>query len=412
MIDYKKKTLGNGLKVIINEDKTTPLAAFNVLYDVGARDEVAQKTGFAHLFEHLMFSGSKNVAHFDEAIQMAGGTNNAFTSNDITNYYISLPAVNIETAFFVDSDRMNYLDVSNKSIDIQRDVVIEEFNQRYLNQPYGEAMLLLRPLVYKAHPYQWATIGKNTKHIEDATLVDVADFYKNHYNPNRAILSISGNVESDKMFDLAEKWFGGIQNNGEYLRNLPVEAEQLEYRKIEVEKDVPVDSIYMAFVMCERIHPDYYAIDLMSDILSRGDSSRFYQRLVRDRSLMSSVNAYITGSTDQGMFIVSGKVAQGISLEEVETAIFEELSLLNTVSEGELQKVKNKTISSNKFGEVGGVNRAMNLGYYELLGKVSDVNNQNDYYGAVSVGDIKRVSNEIFKKEKASVLYYKSKKKV
>jgi zinc protease len=267
-------------------------------------------------------------------------------------------------------------------------------------------------LVYKAHPYQWATIGKNTKHIEDATLVDVADFYKNHYNPNRAILSISGNVESDKMFDLAEKWFGGIQNNGEYLRNLPVEAEQLEYRKIEVEKDVPVDSIYMAFVMCERIHPDYYAIDLMSDILSRGDSSRFYQRLVRDRSLMSSVNAYITGSTDQGMFIVSGKVAQGISLEEVETAIFEELSLLNTVSEGELQKVKNKTISSNKFGEVGGVNRAMNLGYYELLGKVSDVNNQNDYYGAVSVGDIKRVSNEIFKKEKASVLYYKSKKKV
>lgn len=409
MIEFKTYKLTNGLRVIVDEDDTTPLVAFNLLYDVGARDENENQTGFAHLFEHLMFSGSKNVSQFDEVVQLAGGNNNAFTSNDITNYYITLPAQNIETAFFVDSDRMNSLDVSSKSIDVQRNVVIEEFNQRYLNQPYGDAMLLFRPLVYKSHPYSWATIGKEVSHIENATHEDVVRFYKKHYNPENAILTISGNVKAEEMFMLAEKWFGSIKSKGNYKRKLPVEPEQNEYRKLEVEKNVPVDAIYMGFVMCGRTGNDYYAIDLLSDILSRGDSSRLHQHLVKDREIFSSINAYITGSLDKGIFIISGKLMKGVSLEVAEQHVFEELKSIENVTENELVKVKNKSISSHKFGEVSNLNRAMNLSYYQLLGDINLVNRQNELYDSVSLSDINRVAKSLFKKEKANVLYYRSK---
>jgi zinc protease len=295
MITFHKFTLANGLRVIVHQDPSTPIAAFNLVYDVGARDEREEQTGFAHLFEHLMFGGSKNIPDFDKPLQMAGGQSNAFTSNDITNYYNTLPLQNLETAFWLESDRMNELAFTEKSLEVQRSVVIEEFKQRYLNQPYGDLWLLLRPLAYEVHPYKWATIGKEISHIENATMDDVKSFFYKHYGPQNAVLCIAGDVQLDEIKSLTEKYFGTIEKRPKYERNLPVEPIQTSFRKLEVHRPVPNDQLVLAFKMEGRMHPDYYVADLISDILSRGQSSRLYKKLIIDNPKFIDINAYISG---------------------------------------------------------------------------------------------------------------------
>ncbi|MCY1509976.1 putative zinc protease [compost metagenome] len=408
MIEFNRFTLANGLKVLVHEDPTTPMAVLNILYDVGARDEEQGKTGFAHLFEHLMFGGSVNIPSYDEPLQRVGGENNAFTSNDITNYYVTLPAVNIETAFWLESDRMLSLAFSEKSLDTQRNVVMEEFKQRYLNQPYGDVWLKLRPLAYKTHPYQWATIGQDLAQIENAKMEDVKAFFNKHYNPQNAILVVGGDVKTEEVKQLAEKWFAPIPAGHKYHRNLPQELPQTESRSLTVQANVPLNAIYIAFKMPERRHPDYQVYDLLSDVLSQGQSSRLYNSLLKEQQLFSDINAYISSSLDEGLFVVEGKLVAGVSQELAENAIWEELhKMTNTlVSEEELTKVKNKSESIMLFSEMNLLDKAMNLAYYELLGDAQTLNTEIDKYLAITVAQIKAAATQTFVKEKSSTLYY------
>ncbi len=412
MIEYKKFTLDNGLRVLVHEDSSTPLAVVNILYDVGARDEDPDKTGFAHLFEHLMFGGSVNVPNFDGPLQRVGGENNAFTNNDVTNYYLTVPAENLETGFWLESDRMLSLAFSDKSLEVQRQVVIEEFRQRYLNQPYGDVWLLLRPLVYKVHPYQWATIGKEVRHIEDASMRDVKDFFYRFYRPNNAVMVVAGNVQFDEVKQLAEKWFGPIPAGEANKRMLPQEPEQTEKRTLEVERDVPFDMIYMAFHIGNRMGEDYHAWDLITDILSRGKSARLLNELVKKRGLFSDANAFISGDADPGMIIVTGKLIDGVSFEQAEVSIWEQLDRLKStpLDFNELQKVKNKAEASHVFSEMEALNVAYNLAYFELLGDASMVNTEVEKYQAVTADQIKRLANTALVEQNCSVIYYKSKK--
>ncbi len=408
MVKFNRFTLDNGLRVIVHEDHTTPMAVLNILYDVGARDEDPDKTGFAHLFEHLMFGGSVNIPVYDEPLQRVGGENNAFTTNDITNYYITLPAANIETAFWLESDRMLSLAFSKKSLEVQRNVVIEEFKQRYLNQPYGDVWLKLRPLVYKKHPYQWATIGKEIKHIEDAQMEDVKAFFAKHYNPQNAIMVVGGNVTTEQAKQLAEKWFGSIPAGQKYQRNLPQEPEQKEERRLTVAGKVPLNDVYIAFHMPGRLDEGYYEADLISDILSRGNSSRLYKTLVKDKQLFSEIHAYNMGSFDRGMFVVEGKPLENVSIETAEAAIWEELEIIKNelVPADELTKVKNKTESTMVFSEMSLLDKAMNLAQFELFGDAEKLNHETDKYLAVTAEQIQRQAKEIFRKENSSTLIY------
>lgn len=409
MLHYEKFTLDNGLTVIVHEDKSTPLVALNILYKVGARDEDPDKTGFAHLFEHLMFGGSINIANYDEPLQLAGGENNAFTNNDITNYYLTIPATNIETAFWLESDRMLSLAFTDKSLEVQRSVVIEEFKQRYLNQPYGDVWLKLRPLAYRVHPYQWATIGKETKHIEDATLEDVKAFFKKWYAPNNAILTIAGNCSLEKAKELCAKWFDPIPKAEIPDRNLPKEPQQTEIRELNVRNDVPTDHIYLAFHCCSRYDKDFYATDLLSDVLSRGKSSRMYQQLVKEQKLFTDIGAYMMGELDESLFVVEGKLVNGTSIETAEKAIFDILETAkNEVSEAELTKVKNKALASLVFSEMSIGNKALNLAYYEMLGNAELVNEQENLYNAVTCEEIKSIARKILLKNNCSILRYQS----
>ncbi|NUM49608.1 MAG: insulinase family protein [Flavobacteriales bacterium] len=412
MIEFNKHTLSNGLKVISHFDNTSPIVAVNLLYDVGARDENPEKTGFAHLFEHLMFGGSVNVPHFDEELQQAGGENNAFTSNDITNYYETLPLENIETALWLESDRMLSLAFTPKSLEVQRNVVVEEFKQRYLNQPYGDAWLLLRPLAYKVHPYRWATIGKEISHIENATMQDVKDFFFTHYRPNNAILCVAGNIQPEKVFALAEKWFGSIPKGEIKTRNLLPEPKQTKAHRLEVERDVPADAIYIALHMCNRTHPNYQAFDLLSDVLSRGESSRFFQNLVKEKQLFSEISAYVSGDIDNGLFIINGRLSAGVKPEEGEKEIWNELQKIseNGIDANELTKVKNKVVSGILFSHVNVLNKAMTLAYSELLGNANLINTETDLYLTVTTQDIQQRAAEIFIPKNASTLVYHSKK--
>ena len=410
MIHFKRFQLDNGLKVLVHEDHTVPMAVLNVLYDVGARDENPNQTGFAHLFEHLMFGGSINIPSYDEPLQRVGGENNAFTNNDITNYYIQLPSINIETGFWLESDRMLSLAFSEKSLETQRSVVIEEFKQRYLNQPYGDVWLKLRPLAYQSHPYQWPTIGKEISHIEDAKMEDVKAFFNKHYNPSNAILVIAGDVKFDDAKALTEKWFGNIPSGSKYNRQLPVEPKQTEARKLETSGDVPNDSIYKAFHIDNRVSVNYYKADIISDILSRGESSRLYQELVKNKKIFSEVNAYITGDIDPGLFVLEGKPVKGISLEQAETALWEVINKLKTdlIDDRELQKIVNKLESSTVFGEMNLLNKAMNLAYFELLGDADLINMEMDKYRSISPEQISNYTKEIFTESNCSTLFYKS----
>ncbi|MGE0567373.1 MAG: M16 family metallopeptidase [Bacteroidia bacterium] len=411
MIKFEKFTLNNGLKVIVHQDNTTPIVAFNLLYNVGARDEDENKTGFAHLFEHLMFGGSINIPNFDEPLQFVGGDNNAFTSNDITNYYITLPKNNLETAFWLDSDRMLSLAFTEKSLEVQRQVVIEEFKQTYLNQPYGDVWLLLRPLVYQTHPYKWATIGKEISHIENATMQNVKDFFYKHYLPNNAILSVAGDVSVSEIEQLAEKWFGNIPSGNVPKRNLPKEPKQTEERRLKVERNVPANAIYKAYHMCKKTDKDFYATDLLSDVLSLGNSSRLYQSLVKEQKLFSEISAYVMGSFDEGLFIISGNLQEKVSFEEAEKAIELELQKIKEVlvHDKELEKVKNKIISTLLFSETSVLNKAMNLAISELLGDANDVNTEEEKYMKVTPEDIKRIANNILIPTNCSTLIYAKK---
>lgn len=410
MIQFDRFTLANGLRVIVHQDASTPMAVMNIMYDVGARDENPEKTGFAHLFEHLMFGGSINIPSYDEPLQMAGGENNAYTTNDLTDYYIQLPAENLETAFWLESDRMLSLAFGEKSLETQRKVVCEEFKERYLNKPYGDVWHKLRELAYKNHPYRWMTIGKDLAHIENATLEDVKNFFFKHYRPTNAVLVVAGNVSTEKVKALAEEWFGDIPSGEKYVRSLPQELEQNEERRLEIKADVPLDALYKCWHMGSRLDKSYYVADLLTDILSGGGSSRLYQKLVKEKKLFSSIECHQMGSTDAGLVVVEGKLVKGVKMEDAEKAVDEELERMKCelVSETELQKVKNKTESMLAFEDMSIMSRATSLAYYEILGDAAWMNDELTKYAAVTAADILTESKKIFRKENCSTLYYLS----
>lgn len=412
MIYINRYTLSNGLRLIHAEDTTTQMVALNLLYNVGARDEDPEHTGFAHLFEHLMFGGSINVPDYDTPVQNAGGENNAWTNNDLTNYYVTLPRQNIETGFWLESDRMLSLDFNPRSLEVQRQVVTEEFKQRNLNQPYGDASHLLRALAYKVHPYQWPTIGKELSHIAQATPEEVQAFFFKYYAPDNAILAVTGNITFQQTVALAEKWFGPIPRRHVPARSIPREPEQTEERRLTVERNVPFDALYMAFHMCERRHRDYYAFDMLSDLLSSGRSSRFIQQLVQEKQVFNNIDAYISGSIDPGVFHITGKPAPGVTLEEAEAAVWQELERLveEPVEDTELEKVKNRYESEQIFNNLNYLNVATNLAYFELLGKAEDINEEVGKYRAVTARQIKEVAQKTFVRENCSILYYKAKR--
>lgn len=413
MISYKSFTLDNGLQVFVHEDPSVDIAVINILYDVGSRDENPDKTGFAHLFEHLMFGGSKNIPSYDEPLQMVGGENNAFTSTDITNYYLTVPASNIETGFWLESDRMMSLSFDPKVLEVQRSVVIEEFKQRYLNQPYGDAWLKLRPLAYQVHPYKWATIGKEISHIERATMDDVKSFFFRHYLPNNAILVVAGKVTVGQVRKLSEKWFGPIAPGNKPARNLPAEPRQTAKRIQTVEADVPANAIYKAYHMPGRFEADYYAVEMMSDMLGQGHSSRMFHQLVQERKIFSSLSCYGSGTIDPGLWVISGRLNEGISPEEGEAEVDRLLTeaLASGFTQQELEKVKNQAESGLEFAEVEVMNRAMNLAFASLSGDADLVNRETDLIQAVTLSDVARVAAQIVRQENSSVLYYKTKSK-
>ncbi|MDR2036403.1 MAG: insulinase family protein [Bacteroidales bacterium] len=408
MIEFERFELPNGLRILVHEDNSTPLAAFNLMYDVGSRDEDPNKTGFAHLFEHLMFGGSVHIPDFDGEMQKAGGENNAFTSNDITNYYCTLPAENIETAFWLESDRMLQLDFSERSLEVQRQVVIEEFRQRYLNQPYGDIWLLLRPEAYHVHPYRWPTIGMDIEHIRQATLDDVRSFFYRNYAPKNAVLSVAGNIKTEQVRKLAEKWFSPIERREIPIRNLPQEPVQIDPGTLSVTRNVPTDAIYKVFHIDGLYTPGYYCGDMITDILASGKSARFYQRLVKEKQMFSEINAYITGDADPGLLVVYGKPMPGISLEKSDTAIQIELDELSStlLPSKEIQKLKNKFESAFILNHTSILNKAINLCRHELIDDASALNKEVETYRSLSEKDIKEYSAKTFRNENSTTLYY------
>ncbi len=408
MIQFEKFTLSNGLKVIVHEDNATPMAVVNIMYNVGARDENPEQTGFAHLFEHLMFGGSVNIEDYDEPLQMAGGENNAYTTNDLTNYYIQLPSQNLETAFWLESDRMLSLAFSENSLDVQRKVVCEEFKEHYINKPYGDVWEKMRNLAFTTHPYKWQTIGKELSHIEDAKLQDVKDFFAKYYTPVNAIMVVAGNVTVPQVKALAEKWFGDIPSGTPYKRNLPQEPVQTSARKLEVKADVPVNAFYKVWHMPDRLDPAYHAIDLLTDILGGGASSRLYQALVKEQQLFTNIDCFHFGHTDAGLAVISGRLVNGVSFETAEAAVEAILDKVRTqkIDGKELEKVKNKTESLMAFEDMSIMSRANSLAYYELLGDADLMNQELGKYAAVTAGDLLQQAQTIFTNENSSTMYY------
>jgi predicted Zn-dependent peptidase len=408
MVKFERFMLDNGLKVLVHIDQSTPMAVVNVLYDVGARDEDAQQTGFAHLFEHLMFGGSVNIPDYDEPLQVAGGENNAYTTNDLTNYYCQLPSENLETAFWLESDRMLSLAFSKKSLDVQRKVVCEEFKEHYINKPYGDVWHIMRELAFKEHPYRWMTIGKELSHVENAQLEDVKRFFFKHYTPSNAILVVAGNVSVQQVRELAEKWFGDIPPGEKHKRDLPVEPEQKEERRMTVHRKVPADAIYKTWHMCSRLDDDYYATDLLTDILGGGASSRLYQALVKEQQLFTGINCYHFGSLDAGLLAIDGQLVKGVDIKKAEDAIEVELDKIRhgLVDARELQKVQNKTESVMAFEDMSVMNRAGSLAFYELLGDGELMNTEFKKYQDVSVHDLKRIANQMMQPSNSNTLWY------
>ena len=412
MIKYTEKTLRNGLRVLVNRDRASKLAAINILYMVGARNEEPSKTGFAHLFEHLMFRGTHQVPEFDIPVQMACGENNAFTNNDYTSFYITLPKENIRTALWLESDRMVNLNISEEAYQTEKQVVIEEFKQRYLNQPYGDEQLLLRELAYRVHPYRWSTIGISPEHIERATLDDVRNFYKLHYRPSRAILSISADIDEEEMLDLAEEYFGEIEDPGGEIAPIPQEPEQCEPRRLEVERDVPATDITIAFHMGDRLSHDFFLGDLCSDLLAGGESSRLVNHLVKEQGLFTSVNSYITGSLDKGLFIIKGRLMPTTSVEQAESTLLGELNDLvrGNISDYEMEKVKNKFEANMLMGEINIMNKALNLGFYAMTGDITLLNREAEVYRSLTREQVMDFATRCFSKQNSSTLIYRAKR--
>jgi predicted Zn-dependent peptidase len=413
MIEYKKFTLENGLRVLVHEDRSTPLIAMNILYDVGSRDEDPSLTGLAHLFEHLMFGGSVNIPDFDTPLQLVGGENNAFTNNDITNYYLTIPSENIETGFWLESDRMLELDFSQKNLDTQKSVVTEEFNQRYLNQPYGDASLKIRPLAYKVHPYRWPTIGMDMDHIKNADIRQVKQFFFSHYAPNNAILALTGNINYDHAYNLTQKWFGPIEKRAVQTRNIPAEPEQTEERILTLENDVPSTALYKVWHIGARGKDDFYTLDLITDLLAGGESGRLHTRLVREKKLFSEINAYITADIDPGLIFIQGKLMKGVDIHHANKSVNEVImSLLdkNGINE-EIEKVKNKFESSTVFSNTSILNKAANLSFFELLGTPGLINNEVEEYRKVDHIMISKAIERYFISSNCSTLNYLSTRK-
>lgn len=414
MIKYKEKRLANGLQILVNRDRSSKLAAVNILYKVGARNESETKTGFAHLFEHLMFRGTHNVPDFDIPVQMACGENNAFTNNDYTDFYITLPKENLSTALWLESDRMRNLNISEEACDTEKHVVIEEFKQRYLNQPYGDELLLLRDLCYKRHPYRWATIGITPEHIERATIDDVRSFYNLHYRPSQAILAISADIDEDEMIALAEEYFADIEDMGGEIAPIPTEPEQTEPRRLEVERDVPATDIQVAFHMGDRDSRDFFLGDLTSDLLAGGESSRLVNRLIKERGLFSSVNAYITGSLDAGLFIIKGRLMPDTTEQEAEEALWGELRdiIEGNISEYEMEKVKNKFEANMLMGEINIMNKALNLSFYKMLGDITLINREAEIYRSLTRDEVMDFARRCFTENNSSTLIYRAKESI
>ena len=412
MIKYKERTLANGLRVLVNRDRASKLAAINILYMVGARNEEPSKTGFAHLFEHLMFRGTHQVPEFDIPVQMACGENNAFTNNDYTSFYITLPKENIRTALWLESARMVNLNITEEAYQTEKQVVIEEFKQRYLNQPYGDEQLLLRDLAYRVHPYRWSTIGISPEHIERATLDDVRNFYKLHYRPSRAILSISADIDEEEMLALAEEYFGEIEDRGGEIAPIPQEPEQCEPRRLEVERDVPATDITIAFHMGNRLSHDFFLGDLCSDLLAGGESSRLVNHLVKEQGLFTSVNSYITGSLDRGLFIIKGRLMPTTSEEQAESALLGELNDLarGNISDYEMEKVKNKFEANMLMGEINIMNKALNLGFYAMTGDITLLNREAEVYRSLTREQVMDFATRCFSKQNSSTLIYRAKR--
>lgn len=408
MIHFDRFMLDNGLRVLVHEDHDTPMAVVNVMYDVGARDEHPDRTGFAHLFEHLMFGGSKHIPDYDEPLQRAGGENNAYTTNDLTNYYCQLPAKNLETAFWLESDRMMELAFTKKSLNVQRKVVCEEFKEHYLNKPYGDIWHRMRTLCYQVHPYRWMTIGQELSHVEKASMEDVRSFFFKHYRPVNAILVVAGAVTTAQVKELANKWFGNIPSGEKYLRSIPIEPIQTASRQTEVFADVPANALIMAWHMDARLEQGYYAADLITEILGGGNSSRLYQALVKEQKIFSALEVHHFGSTDKGLLALESRLVDSVSHEKARAALEAELDkLLSTaIPEAELEKVKNKTESMIVFEDMSLTNRAASLAHYELLGDASLMNTELERYRSVTVEDIINTGKNIFRKENSNTMYY------
>lgn len=410
MIKFHEDHLSNGLTLITHEDKSTPLVVVNVMYKVGSRNEQASRTGFAHLFEHLMFGGSKHVPHYDQVLQNVGAENNAFTNTDITNYYVILGAENIETALWAESDRMQYLNLDQRNLDNQKNVVIEEFKQRYLNVPYGDVWLNLRPLAYKTHPYQWATIGKEISHIEQATLKDVKNFHDNYYCPDNAIVTLSGNITHQKAMELTEKWFGSIPSNPSKNQIPHAEPKQTSSRFLEIESNVPMDAIYKSFHMPGRGAKEYIIADLLSDLLGRGKSSRLHQSLVKERNIFNNISAYVLGTADPGLLVVSGKVNPGINISDAENYMEDEINKMKQqLSNDDVEKVRNQAESSSYFSETELLNRTINLSIASSLGNTNLINDELEYLSEITREDLLQMSDDILVNSNCSTLFYKSK---
>lgn len=410
MIEFNRFVLDNGLRVLVHEDHSTPMAVVNVMYDVGARDEQPNKTGFAHLFEHLMFGGSIHIPEYDEPLQRAGGENNAYTTNDLTNYYCTLPAENIETAFWLESDRMLSLAFSEKSLDVQRKVVCEEFKEHYINKPYGDVWHKMRALAYKVHPYQWMTIGKELSHVENASITDVKDFFFKHYRPVNAILVVAGKVKTDDIKKLAEKWFGNIPMGEKYNRNIPREPLQTEARKLEIHANVPLDAFIKTWHMGGRLEQSYYIADLITEVLGGGGSSRLFQSLVKEKKLFSNVDCYHFGTVEPGLLAIEGKLVKGISMQAAEEAIAEEIHKIcsTLISEKELQKIKNKTESVIAFEDMAVMSRANSIAFYELLSNAQLINTELEKYREITEQDILQYSLTLFKETNSNTIHYYS----
>lgn len=410
-IPFEKKVLDNGLRVLVHKDTTTPMAAFNLLYDVGAKDEHPSHTGLAHLLEHLMFGGTRRFPDFDEVIEGAGGENNAFTNNDFTNYYLQMPKDRLELAFEVESDRMRNLVLSPKKVNIQKDVVIEEFKERYLNRPYGDVDLLLRPLCYTRHPYAWATIGKETAHIADMPIAEIKAFYNRYYRPDNAILAVAGPVEAEEVFALSEKWFGCIPSGGVAPRAVTPEPEQTEARRMEVVRDVPYSTLYKVYHIGERMSPDFYVFDLISDLFSNGKSSRFYVELVKKQRLFNELDAYVSADIEPGTFYIRGRLNEGVGYKEAEAALQAQIDTLATQlpSDHELEKIKNKLETALLFSNLKALDKATNLCYFELMGGAGNLSAEMEKYAAVDGRRMQAAVRRYLREENATTLYYTAK---